>query len=294
MRRCPARGDLQLTSRSVARGPRRPSRQAVRQGCLRESASFADVRSGGRRRARLIELLADRRVERLNVLHEKLWPNCTRKRAYNRLGQLAKAGYLQQLVRPVPLARPSVERRPTQHLYVLGPKAPAAMRLRNRPSRKLDSLPMSFIDHQLATNRVGDWLGVRLIGEIEASAASTRRHRPDPGYVASPDDSGRELMLLEVDLGHYSRARILEKAEGFRKHPTARGIVFVCSTEKRAYRVAAWIREGRGSGFMRRCYVFTMDEIRRGARFAPGSAPTATPAESLDSYDRVLGDPGCT
>ncbi len=242
----------------------------------------------------VIELLADRRVETLNVLHQRLWPDCTRKSAYNRLGQLARAGYLQHLVRPDPVPRPSVARRPTQHLYVLGPKAPAAMRLRNRPSRKIDSLPASFIDHQLATNRVGDWLGVRLLGEIEASAGLQSKHRPDGAYRASPDDSGRNLMLLEVDLGHYSRARILEKAEGFRKHPEARGILFVCSTSDRADRVAKWIREGRGSGFMRRCQVFTMDEVRRGAPFAPGCAPVATPSESLSWYDDVLGEPGCT
>lgn len=101
-------------------------------------------------------------------------------------------------------------------------------------------------------------------------------------------------MLLEVDLGHYSRGRILEKAEGFRKHPDARGIVFICSTNDRANRVADWIREGRGSGFMRRCQVFTMDEIKRGAPFAPGSAPVATPSESLRWYDEILGEPGCT
>jgi hypothetical protein len=242
----------------------------------------------------VLDLIADRRVETLGALHKKLWPDCTRKSAYNRLGQLAAAGYLDHHLRPDPIARASVDRRPSQHIYILGPKAPAAMRLRNRDTRKLvaHQLPGSFIDHQLATNRVGDWLGIRLIGEIEASAGLDSRHRPDAAYHASRDHTGRDLMLLEVDLGHYSRQRITAKVEGFRKHPHARGIVFACPTDDRAWQVKEWISDRFGSGFMRRCQVFSFDDIQRGAHFDRGTQPVAVQRRSYDWYTHIFGDAG--
>ncbi|MEJ7891403.1 MAG: replication-relaxation family protein [Solirubrobacteraceae bacterium] len=247
------------------------------------------------RDVQVLELLADRRVETLAVLQEKLWPGCARKSAYNRLGQLARAGYLEHLVRPDPVPRPSAHRRPSQHLYILGPKAPTAMRIRNRDTRKLAArrMPAAYIDHQLATNRVGDWLGTRLLGEMEVSAGQDSRFRADAGYRAAQEVSGRDLVLVEVDLGHYSRTRILAKIEGFKQHPQARGVLFACPTDERAKNVSAWISERYGTGFMRRCQVFSFRELQNHPRLEPGTTPRLAPPENIDWYEQIMGPAGC-
>jgi hypothetical protein len=243
----------------------------------------------------VLELLADRRIETLAALHEKLWPGCAKKSAYNRLGQLAAAGYLEHLLRPDPVPRPSHERRPNQHLYVLGPKAPTALRIRNRSTRKLAaaSLPAAFVDHQLAINRVGDWLKTRLLGEHEASAGLDSKHRPDAAYQATPDERGRDLVLLEVDLGHYSRARILDKVTGFRQHPNARSILFACPTSERAAEVARWIRDHFGTTLPEQnCQVLSFGEIQRQPGLDPGTNPVPAVDATPGWYAQILGDPG--
>ena len=187
------------------------------------------------------------------------------------------------------------DRRPSQHLYVLGPKAPTALRIRNRPTTRLaaERLPASFIDHQLAVNRVGDWLGTELIGERDASAGLDSKHRPDAAYRCEADERGRDLILLEVDLGHYSRPRILAKVDGFRQHPAAAGIFFACPTNDRANEVARWIREHNGIDFMQgHCQVFSFDELQRGARFEPGKEPVKDTREQPGWYAQVHGNPG--
>lgn len=254
-----------------------------------------------RRDIELLELLAERRVETLAALHERLWPNATRKTAHKRLWQLSQAGYLQHLARydDADTSRTAGGRPAAQHLYLLGAKAPTALRLRDSQAHLLArrrvkaGMPDGLIDHQLATNRVGDWLGTRLMSETDAAAGLERRLRPDAAYRATADDAGRDIVLIEVDLGHYSRSRVLDKLQGFFEHPDARSILFATPAEDRADQIARWIREAYGPEGMRRVQVFSFDELRSGALLDPGTAPApTTDDESADWYATVVGAPG--
>ena len=169
------------------------------------------------------------------------------------------------------------------------------MRIRNRDTRKLAArrMPAAYIDHQLATNRVGDWLGTRLMGEMEVSAGMDSRHRADAGYRAEREYNGRDLVLVEVDLGHYSRTRILAKVEGFKQHPHARGVLFACPTDRRAEQVREWITARYDTGFMRRCQVFSFRELQNHPRLEPGTTPRREEPENIDWYEQIMGRAGC-
>src|SRR4051794_27427935 len=92
-----------------------------------------------RRDVEVLELLADRQVETLDELHRRYWPSNVRKTARNRLNVLARAGYLEHVVRTddVAAAGRAAGRPAGQHLYLLGPKAATALRRRGRG----DALP---------------------------------------------------------------------------------------------------------------------------------------------------------
>ena len=242
----------------------------------------------------LLELLADRRVETLKVLHEKLWPGCARKSAYNRLGQLARAGYLEHLVRADPLPRPSVERRPSLHLYVLGPKAPAALR-HPQPAQPQDHSASGLVHRPSARDqprrrlardpppRRGRGLG-GLGGPPSArrrlpSVSGPRRTRPDARR-------GRPRPLLES--AHPRQGRGVQAAP-------ARAGRGVRVPDRRA-------REPRGEVDPRaprqrlhaalRCVHVRGTSARRA--LLTGHRTLPTPPEPLDWYEQILGDPGCT
>lgn len=244
----------------------------------------------------VLELLADRQVETLNALHAELWVDASRKRAYNRLGELARAGYLLHESRSdLDAQGPGRPRR--QHLYLLGPKAPTALRLREREAHVLalrrvrSGLSAAHVEHQLATNRVGDWLGARLMSEWQAVAGLDRRRRPDGAYRAAPDKQGRELVLVEVDLGHYTRHRILEKTQGFLEHPDARDIILATPSGERADLVARWIRDAYGPAVMDRVHVLAFAELKRGVAIPAFLAPMR-PETPVDNWNDLLGPPG--
>lgn len=251
------------------------------------------------RDVKVLELLADRRVETLNALHERLWPDCNRKSAYNRLGALARAGYLEHVIRTDANPDPRAARPPSQHLYLLGPKAPTALRLRNRDTKSLvkKRLNGALIDHQLATNRVADWIGTRLLGEADIPLGKDRRTRPDGAYRAVPDEQGRDLVMVEIDLGHYSQSRIIDKVLGFLDHPEARTMIIATPTERRADLVAHWVRETLGEHTMARLHIHSFGELQRGvvqgmwggAQPPPAAEPTIDP----DWMSDMLGPPGC-
>lgn len=245
----------------------------------------------------VLELLADRRVETLNALHERLWPHCNRKSAYNRLGALARAGYLEHVIRTDGNPAPSAARPASQHIYLLGPKAPTALRIRNRDTNQLvkNRLNAALIDHQLATNRVADWIGTRLLTEHEVALGTHRKTRPDGAYRTTPDDQGRHLVLVEVDLGHYSRARILDKFVGFIEHPEARSIMFATPTEDRADDICRWIREIYSPDAMRRVNAYSFEELKSGVRWWEGEQPLPDEARPADPdwMRDILGDAGC-
>jgi hypothetical protein len=139
------------------------------------------------------------------------------------------------------------------------------------------TLPITSMPHQIATNRVGDWIGARIVPEhlLPPHEVGAQRHRPDGVYrCAAPDADGRQLVFLEVDLGHYKKDRILGKVEAFLAHPDARSILFVSKTESRSAVVSQWIREAYGEGVMDRVQPLTFDQIQEGGWLDPGTQPT--------------------
>jgi hypothetical protein len=126
-------------------------------------------------------------------------------------------------------------------------------------------------------NRVGDALGTQLLPEhaLELRGVEHRhRHRPDGAYRShQPDQLGRDLVFVEVDLGHYSRTRILGKLRAFLDHDEARGILIAVPTEERAELIAQWARERYGSHVMDRIQLFTLAELDAGALLDPGTHP---------------------
>ncbi len=216
----------------------------------------------------ILEFVLTRRIETLDALTQRYFN--TKKRAYNRLGELSRAGYLQR----IPIEQ---ESRLTS-AYHLGHKGRPALRLRSLAADAIPSGPptQTSIPHQLQVNRAADQLGIELIAEgLLGCEHAARHHRPDGGYQArTADPDGRQLVLLEVDLGHYSRARVLGKTATFVEHPDARGVLFLTANQARADLIARWIREAHGEAIMDRVQVLTFDELAAGGldhRLAPDS-----------------------
>jgi hypothetical protein len=250
----------------------------------------------------VLELLVSHQIETLAFLHERHWPNCTRKSAYNRLRALANAGYLMHIKRPHPdETKTWVDTRPpSEHLFCLGPKAPTALRLRGRESEALGrrhrrgGISAALIDHQLATNRVAEILGVRLEQLPETGKRGQDRHRPDGYYLTEADERGRDRVLVEIDLGHYSRDRVIAKTIGFLGDEQARSILFVTSTTERAHLVARWHRERYGSELMQRLDVCSIAELKSARNtFAPDAVPPAIGRSDERWFDLLTGTPGC-
>lgn len=254
----------------------------------------------------VLELLADRDIETLDFLHERLWSDCNRKSAYNRLRALANAGYLEHVKRADPAAPKTwTGARPaSEHLFTLGLKAPTALRIRGREAVALGrrhrrgGIPAALIDHQLATNRVADTLGVRLMSEHDASIGlydEYRKHRPDGAYRALPDTRGRDLVLVEIDLGHYSRDRIEKKAMASLAHERARAMLIVVPTQERATQVRGWVWNHVGINLSDRFSVCTFEQLRTES-WAIEHRPVHDPAGERDTFGwwrDVMGPPGC-
>jgi hypothetical protein len=243
---------------------------------------MADRRHLHQRDLAIFETLLDRRAETLDFLAGAYFGG-VRKSALNRLGELRAAGYLQRIKLNV-LDAPA-----PQNIYTLAPKGCTALRLRSLAADRLGgrrdtSLSQRSIPHQIATNRVGDWLGADLIPEALIGRGD-RRHRPDAAYAArEPDAQGRGLVFVEVDLGHYSRARVLEKLRSFLAHEGARSILFITPDVDRRAEVARWIREAYGEAVMQRVQPLTLDQVRDGSPpLDPGTEPGRRP---------VLAPPG--
>lgn len=234
--------------------------------------------------ARDLELLVElveRRCESLAYLQHRYFGG-VRKTAINRLRRLELAGYVtREEIKPIESPNRFT------NVYALGPAARAAMlnrdaygheALRNR--RFNIALRETSMPHQIASNRVGDWLGARLHPEhlLPVHTPNAQRHRPDAVYrAAAPDAEGRQLVFLEVDLGHYSRQRILGKLEAFLAHPAARSILFVAPTPERAALIGDWIRREHGDTIMRRVQPLTFTQVREGGWLDPGTEPTSGP-----------------
>jgi hypothetical protein len=221
-----------------------------------------------RRDLAILELLVVRRAETLDELHRRHFDGLSRKRALNRLGELAGAGYLHRACVDV-FGHPE-----PQSVYTLGPRGRRALELRSLASEHLryrrfnPTLRDSSMPHQIATNRVADWLGAHLVPEhlLPPKDVHAARNRPDGIYESDrPDALGRSIVFLEIDLGHYSRARILGKVNAFLETSEARLMIFASPTHTRAAWIARTVREAHGADVMARIDPMTFDAIRDGA-----------------------------
>jgi hypothetical protein len=227
----------------------------------------------------LLRELVERRTETLGYLQDRYFGG-VRKTALNRLRRLELGGFV---------VREQVETIDAPgrltNVYTLGAAARKALMNRNpdsseawRARRWSPTLRETSMPHQVATNRVGDWLGARLLPEhlLPVHEPNAQRHRPDAVYrAAAPDAQGRQLVFLEVDLGHYSRQRILGKVDAFLAHSQARSILFVAPTAERVAAISGWIRDQYGEGFMDRVQPLTFQQIREGGWLDPGTEPAA-------------------
>lgn len=206
-----------------------------------------------RRDLRLMEQLVLRRAATLDDLHAAWFAGLSRKRALNRLGELASAGFLHRVTLAVPDALAGPERE--QSVYTLGPRARAALELRSLSSEHFryrrwnPVLRDSSIPHQLVVNRVCDLLGVDAVPEHLLPPAENRaamQHKPDAIWEREADDGERQTkVLLEVDLGHYSRERIKGKVQSFRRDEEASHLLLVTHTTERADQIARWLNTER-------------------------------------------------
>lgn len=238
------------------------------------------------RDTRIFEDLLDRRADTLGSLHERHFPNNARESARNRLGALAAWGYLERCSLPhMPdaLAHPGDQQGVWTSAYTLTPKAVAALRRRSLAGSTLRGRSVKVeiaepaIPHQLAVTRIADILGAGVTAEhLLEGAPAHRRHRPDAAYLSQPDRRGRSIVMLEVDLGHYSRQRILGKVEAFLADPDAKAVLFACPTDLRAGWVARAIREVHGEQAMDRIQILSFHQIREG-RLLRDELQPATP-----------------
>lgn len=217
----------------------------------------------------VMEHLVVRRAETLTALHAGFFAGLSRKRALNRLGELAGDGYLQRVTLAVPDELGCTPRE--QSVYTLGPKARVALELRSLSSEHFrfrrwnPILRDSSIPHQLATNRVVDLLRADQVPEHLLPPADNKdamRHKPDaiwerPG--ATEAEAG--TVLLEVDLGHYSRERILGKLRAFAARPGATAMLLVVPDAERVAQLRRWIGEDRALSSRRDFNILSFDEL---------------------------------
>ena len=226
----------------------------------------------------ILELLAERRAETLDFLHERFYSDAIRRTAQNRLAQLTRAGYLHR--ERVSLRSSGGYMEP---VFTLGPRAQAALTLRHRGAevfrgrRFNPTLRRESLDHQIITNRVGEWLGAELRHEHLLPApgkGAAFRHRPDATYTAAvPDQHGRRTVFLEVDLGHYSRERILGKVQAFLTTDDGRNMLIVSPTPERAGTIGLWLRDRYGEAITARTQSLTFEQINAGGYIRPGTEP---------------------
>src|SRR5687767_14303304 len=92
-----------------------------------------------RRDLAILELLVERRVETLEYLHARYWPDATSKTTRNRLDVLVSHGFLERILR-APDDQPVLTkggRPPLERLYTLGPRAPRALGIRGLAAEHL-------------------------------------------------------------------------------------------------------------------------------------------------------------
>lgn len=197
------------------------------------------------------------RAETLDELHSRFFAGLLRKRAVNRLAQLAGAGYLHKADLVL-----FGEESPTR-VYTLGPKARRELERLSLSSEHFlnrrwnPTLRDSSIPHQVFVNRVTRMIGGEVVPEhlLPVAGKDAARNRPDAAIHGIDREGRPALLAIEVDLGHYSRERIVAKSRAWNRLPDTGALIFVVPTEARARQVKRWL----GSPYSR---VFTPDELR--------------------------------
>jgi hypothetical protein len=206
-------------------------------------------------------------------LHRLALASVSRKRALNRLGELTSAGYLDR--RSVELPGHSG----LQSVYFLTSRGRTALSLRSEeasawfaPRQWKLHLGEPSIPHQVITNRVCDWMGAHAIPEHLLPPISRRElgrraksfRRPDAVFEAVEGRDGNRLVWLEVDLGHYTRQRIIEKVEGYLEARQAGFMLIACPTDAREeWLVDVLVKQFTGS-IWERLDVRTFQKLRQG------------------------------
>lgn len=228
----------------------------------------------------VLRLLADRRAEQLEQIAAEHFPS--RNRARDRLSQHARAGLVERvLVQDFQTPGRFV------NAYTLTRKGSAALRRRvvlpAAPTDRRHNPPAAaVIPHQLAVNHAGRLIGATLTPDhhIALPPQASSHHRPDAAYsAATPDDEGRRQILLEVDLGHYNRDRVVNKLAGFLANPDAKGVLFVVPNDERLELISRWAREAYGSAIYPRLGIYTFADLEDGhfndEHFTPAAPPPA-------------------
>lgn len=270
---------------------------------MRERPAGKKVRITARD-TRIFEDLLNRRADTLGSLQSRHWPGAVTATARRRLGVLVAAGYLHRVVVediPPALRHPADTTRkdgaPSHNTlaYTLTPKALSALRRRSHLGSVLRARHLTTevhdaaILHQLAVNRVGDMLDARLTADhLLETSSGQRRHRPDATYHATPDAAGATLVMLEVDLGHYSRQRILGKVATFLANPDAKGVLLASPTTVRAAWIARVLRDEYGDRIMDRVQSLSFAQLHSGDLLREDLRPHHTPDGTLEAaYDNL-------
>lgn len=220
----------------------------------------------------VLEWLVVRRAACVDELHREHFDAASRKRAVNRLSELVAGGFLHRVRLEVPDELGGAVRE--QSIYTLGPKARAALEIRSLSSEHFRFRPFnptlrdSSIPHQLVVNRVCDLLQVDAIPEHLLPVAADKdamRHKPDAAWERNVNESEpwKNKVLLEVDLGHYSRERVLGKLRSFVNRPDGLSMVIVVPTTRRQEEVKSWVNaEKRQHPYGHYpCHIHTIDEL---------------------------------
>lgn len=206
---------------------------------------------------RIMEALVLLRAETLDEIHARHFTGLSRKRAVNRLAQLSRAGFLAPA--DVILFGESA---PTR-VYTLGSKARTALERRSLSSEHFrfrrwnPTLRDASIPHQVAVNRLGQQLGASMLPEhlLPVLDKNGARNRPDAVVEGVVMDGGTRMLGIEVDLGHYSRERVVGKLDAWRSYPDGGTLVFVVPDRARAERVRGWLDRARDAT------VLTFEEL---------------------------------
>lgn len=112
------------------------------------------------------------------------------------------------------------------------------------------------------------------------------RHKPDAVWQR-PESSGgtRTTILLEVDLGHYSRQRLLGKLDAFQANPRAEMII-VAPTLERVGQIDRWLQSDRRFNYQhaRRPYVVEIARLVSDCEYLAdryGSHPVHHPDDEI-------------